>query len=81
MARFRATGAFVIGDKKYPAGTVFADAAGSALAGDVVWLGGLNSSKLSPGLVPLDAGAQAMMAASRFAGEASWRTDGANSIG
>ena len=35
MARFRATGAFVIGDRKYPAGTVFADAVGSALAGDV----------------------------------------------
>ena len=53
MARFRATGAFVFGDRKYPAGTVFADAAGSAQAGDVVWPGGLNSGKMRPGVAPV----------------------------
>ena len=81
MARFRATGAVVIGDKKYPAGTIFADAAGSVLPGDVLWSGGLTAAKLSPNLVLLDAGAQSMMAASRFANEVPWMTDGANSIG
>lgn len=34
MARFRATGAIVIGAVKYPAGTVFADAPGSVQPGD-----------------------------------------------
>ena len=81
MARFRATGAIVIGDRKYPAGTVFADAPGSVLAGDVLWPGGLTPEKLGPNLLPLDAGASAMMAASRFSNEMPWRSDGANSVG
>jgi hypothetical protein len=80
LARFRATGAVVIGDRKYPAGTVFADGATGILPGDVHWWD-LTVAKLSPNLVPLDAGAQSMMAASRFANEVSWRSDGANSIG
>jgi hypothetical protein len=83
MARFRATGAIVIGAVKYPAGTVFIDTPGAIgrVPGDVLWPGGLTAAKLGPNLVPLDAGAQGMMAASRFAGETPWRSDGASSIG
>lgn len=83
MARFRATGAVVIGDRKWAAGTVFVDAPGAMgqAPGDVLWPGGLTSMKMSPNLVPLDAGAQAMMQASRFANEVSFRSDGASSIG
>lgn len=80
MARFRATGAVVIGSVKYKAGTVFADTVGSALAGDVVWPGGLNSTKMSPNLVPLDAAATSMVAGSRFANTQAITIDGANSI-
>jgi hypothetical protein len=79
MARFRATGAVVIGAVKYEAGTTFADAAGSVQPGDVLWLG-LDKTKMSPNLVPLDAGAQSIMNASRFAGEPPWGSDGAGSI-
>jgi hypothetical protein len=81
MARFRSTGAVVIGDKKHPAGTVFADAPGSMLAGDILWPGGLNSSNVGPNLSPLDAGARSIMAASRFANEPAWLSSGASSIG
>ena len=80
MARFRANGAFVIGAVKYPAGTVFADAS-YAQAGDVVVPGGLTIKMLSPALVPLDDGARALYAASRFRGEPPWPADGASSIG
>jgi hypothetical protein len=80
MARFGSTVAFVIGDRKYRAGQTYADTGASALPGDVVWVG-LNSTKLSPGLIPLDAGAVSMKAASVFAGIDFPRPDGANSIG
>jgi hypothetical protein len=83
MARFRSIGAIVIGARKYPAGTVFADTPGSLQAGDVLWTPyppGLTSANVGPNLQPLDAAAQAIMAESRFAGQASWRSDGANSI-
>jgi hypothetical protein len=81
MARFRATGAVVIGAVKYPAGTVFADTPGSLQAGDVLWpWPGLTAAKMSPNFVPLDGGAVSMMASSRFAGEPPWRADGASSI-
>jgi hypothetical protein len=82
MARFRATGATVHGAVKYKAGTVFADTVGNALAGDVVWPGGgLDTSKMSPNLVPLDGAATTMMGNSRFAGVTPWPIDGAHSIG
>jgi len=68
MARFRALGAFVVGGKRYKAGQCFADAAGSALAGDVVWA--ITSSNFSPMMVPIDAGAIAIKAASQHAGSA-----------
>jgi hypothetical protein len=83
MARFRATGAVVIGAVKYPAGTVFADAPGAVLPGDVLWQPyppGLTAANVGPNLVPLDAGAVAMMGKSRFAGVPSWPADGASSI-
>ena len=68
MARFRSVGCFVFGPVKYRAGTIFVSDAGSALAGDVVPPGGLDSSKLSPNLVPIDGGGTTMMNASRFVG-------------
>jgi hypothetical protein len=84
MARFRATGAIVIGAVKYPAGTVFADTPGSVQPGDVLWQPyppGLTKDNVGPNLQPLDAGAQSMMASSRFAGEPCWVSCGASSIG
>ena len=68
MARFRGLGAFVVNGRRYKAGQTYADAAGSAIAGDVVWA--LNSANFSPMLVPLDAGAVAIKAASQHAGSA-----------
>lgn len=68
MARFRALGAFVIGGRRYKAGTTFADAPGAALPGDIVWA--ITSSNFSPMLVTLDAGAIAIKAASIHAGSA-----------
>jgi hypothetical protein len=79
MARFGSTVAFVVAGRKYKAGQTYADTVGSALVGDVVWVG-LDSTKMSPGLIPLDAGATSMIAGSRFAGTQSYRIDGANSI-
>lgn len=65
MARFRALGAFVVGHKRYKAGQAFADSAGVAIAGDVVWA--ITSANYSPLLAPLDAGATAIKNASVFA--------------
>lgn len=79
MARFRALGAFVVNGRRYKAGQTFADAAGSALAGDVIWA--ITSSNFSPMLVTLDAGAIAIKAASIHAGSAvPCCITGANSI-
>jgi hypothetical protein len=79
MARFGSTVAFFIGHRKYRAGQTYADTKANAQVGDVVWTG-LDSTKMSPGLIPLDAGATAMMAGSRFANVQTPRIDGANSI-
>jgi hypothetical protein len=83
MARFRSIGAIVIGDHKYVAGTVFVDAPGAMgqAPGDVLWPGGLTKWNVGPNLIPLDSGAQSMMAASRFANEVSWPSCGASSVG
>jgi hypothetical protein len=52
------------------------------LPGDVLWpWPGLTKDNVGPNLQPLDSGAQAIMGASRFAGEVPWRSDGASSIG
>lgn len=62
MARFRALGAFVVFGKRYKAGQTYADSAGVAQAGDVVWA--ITSANYSPMLAPLDAGAIAIKAGS-----------------
>jgi hypothetical protein len=80
MARFGSTVAFVVAHKKYPAGQTYADTAGNAVAGDVIWAG-MSSSTMSPGLIPLDGGATAMKNGSPFAGVSIARPDGVNSIG
>jgi hypothetical protein len=80
MARFGSTVAFVIGHRKYRAGTIYADTIGNALAGDVVWASVGSSGAMSPGLIPLDASATTIMNGSRFAGISIPRPDGANSI-
>jgi hypothetical protein len=80
MARFRSVGCFVIGARKFKAGTIFADTVGNALAGDEVWPGGLTSAQMSPSLVPLDGTASTMMAGSRFANTPTTTIDGANSV-
>lgn len=79
MARFGSTQAFVVGGRKYKAGQTYADTSASAIAGDVVWVG-MSSATMSPGLIPLDAGATSMKGASTFAGINTARPDGANSI-
>ena len=79
MARFGSTVAFVIGHTKYRAGTTYADTSVNALPGDVVWVG-LSSSKMSPGLIPLDGSATSMKNASVYAGSRVPLIDGANSI-
>ena len=79
MARFGSTCAFVVGGRKYKAGTTYADTVGNAQAGDVVWVG-MSSSTMSPGLVPLDASATAMKNASVYVGVQVARPDGVNSI-
>jgi hypothetical protein len=79
MARFGSTVAFVVNGRKYKAGQTYADTVGSAVGNDVVWVG-LDSTRMSPGLIPLDAGATSMIAGSRFAGTTPYRIDGANSI-
>jgi len=68
MARFRGLGAFVVGGRRYKAGQTYADAPGSAVAGDVVWA--ITSANYSPMLATLDAGAIAIKAASQHAGSA-----------
>jgi hypothetical protein len=78
MARFGSTVAFVVQGKRYKAGQTYADAAVNALPGDVIWVG-MSSASMSPGLVPLDAGATTMKGSSVYAGKTTC-IDGANSI-
>jgi hypothetical protein len=56
-----------IADKRYRAGVILADSVGASQPGDIVWTG-LNANSMFPGMVPLDAGANTMKSASRFAG-------------
>jgi hypothetical protein len=69
MARFKLTASFyadAIGVGRVSAGKTVADSQVNALPGDVVWTG-LNSNSLPAGFVPLDASADAMKSASRWA--------------
>jgi hypothetical protein len=79
MARFGSTVAFFVGGRKYKAGQTYADTAGNALAGDVVWVG-MSSQTMSPGLIPLDGPATTMKSASVHVGKQVNLIDGANSI-
>jgi hypothetical protein len=67
MARWQGLAAFVIGNKKYKAGTTYADTVGNAVGGDVVYAAFGTSGGLSPMLVPLDAPAVALRNGSAFA--------------
>lgn len=79
MARFRSTAAFVVNGKRHKAGTAFADSAGVALPGDVVWA--ITSANYSPALTPLDAGANSIKAGSVYAtAQVPCFISGANSI-
>jgi hypothetical protein len=84
MARFRTMAAFYSdaqGVGKVSAGRVVASSQGTALFGDVVWVG-LNAGTLPAQMVPLDAEAAAMKAASRWADEVINATIlGADSVG
>jgi len=84
MARFRTHAAFYAdaqGVGKVSAGRTVASSLAAALPGDVVWEG-LNSGSLPAQMVPLDADAEAMKAASRWANETISATiHGVDSVG
>ena len=70
MARFKLTASFyadAVGVGHVRAGRTVADSQANAVAGDVVWTG-LNAQSLPAGFTPLDASADAMRTASRWAG-------------
>jgi len=66
MARFRLIGTHVINHKTLKAGTVICDGT-SCQAGDYKWTG-LNANTVSDSMSPLDAGANTLLAASRYPG-------------
>jgi hypothetical protein len=71
MARFRTHAAFYAdaqGVGRVSAGRLVANSLAAALPGDVVWTG-LNAGSLPAQMVPLDAEAEAMKAASRWSDE------------
>jgi hypothetical protein len=70
MARFKLTSSFyadAVGVGRVSAGKTVAESQGNALPGDVVWTG-LNAQSLPAGFTPLDASANSMRAASKWAG-------------
>ena len=80
MARFRmATAATTPEHQKLKIGDTIADLQANAIGKDVVWKG-LSSASVSPGMIPLDGPATAMLAASRFPGGFKGFSDGVNSI-
>jgi hypothetical protein len=81
MARFQSTAAFTVGHAKYKAGTTYADTAGNALPGDVIFPAVGTSAGMSPSLIPLDGAATTIKNGSRFAGQNNPWIDGVNSIG
>jgi hypothetical protein len=81
MARWQGLAAFVVGNKRYKAGTTYADTSGNALPGDVVYAPFGTAGGLSPMLNPLDAAAIALKGGSPFASSTIPCTiTGANSI-
>jgi hypothetical protein len=80
MARFGSTVAFVVGGKRHKAGQTYCDTKANQVGNDVIWAG-MSSSTMSPGLIPLDAGAISMKAGSVYSGIQTNLIDGANSIG
>jgi hypothetical protein len=69
MARFKTQQASycdAVGVGRVRAGRTVADSQSAALPGDVIW-SGLNANSLPAGFAPLDAAADAMRAASRWA--------------
>jgi len=79
MARWQATAAIMIGDKKYKAGQTYADTTGNAVAGDVVWAA--CATHVSPCLVPLDGSATTAKNAGAFKLYPVPTIDGVNSVG
>ena len=81
MARFQLTQAIAISQARFHAGEIVTDQQPATVAGDRYWPG-LTSQTMAPGMVPLDAGATTMKAASAFAGEVirTWIT-GVDSVG
>ncbi len=67
MARWQGLGAFYLGSKRYKAGTTYADTAGNALPGDVVYAPFGTSGGISPMLAPLDGAATALRNGSAYA--------------
>jgi hypothetical protein len=66
MARFQLTKAFAFGSFRAAAGQIISDTPG--VQTDLIW-SGLNAQTMCPGLIPLDASATSMKAASRYASE------------
>jgi hypothetical protein len=80
MSRVRLTSAMHIGQVRYKAGTTLADSTANQLPGDFVWTG-LTAANWHPGMSPLDAGANALKAASKYASvPAATAIDGVSSV-
>jgi hypothetical protein len=77
MARFYLMAAMSIGDRRYKAGTIIADAPG--VSGDVVWPN-LSAATVNGDMSPIDPSAVAMKAASPYPGPVSATITGASSI-
>jgi hypothetical protein len=77
MARFQLTMAVSVGQVCFAAGEIVTDLQPAPVLGDRYWQG-LSSATMAPGMVPLDAGAVSMKAASPFNGEVirTWITGG-----
>jgi hypothetical protein len=78
MARFQLTQAMTVGHARLRAGRTICDGTACS-AGDFVWTG-LNANTVSPGMVPLDAGATTLKNASKFAGVSPGNPTGVDSV-
>jgi hypothetical protein len=68
MARFQLTMAISVSQMRFHAGEIVTDTLPTVPTNDRYWPG-LTAATMAPGMVPLDAGAIAIKAASAFAGE------------
>jgi hypothetical protein len=68
VARFQLTMAVSVGQVRFAAGEIVTDLQPAPVIGDRYWPG-LSAATMAPGMVPLDAGAIAIKAASPFANE------------